>query len=154
MTKHLHTDQLNLSDLQAYLDGRLNGKARHRVERILLEQPFYADALEGLKALEQTGASLSDQTSGLKTALHDRIHESANEQRLLPIWLTTASACILLVISVAIYLILFVQRPAPQPTHRSGTKVVEVELTPVDSLKKKGEKQESRKAEREQKQKK
>ncbi|GAA4411666.1 hypothetical protein GCM10023187_37840 [Nibrella viscosa] len=135
MTKHVYTDQLTLNDLQAYLDDRLSSRARHRVERILLEQPFYADALDGLKALRQNGASVTEQTTNLKAALQERIHASASERRLLPLWLTAATACILLVLSVAIYLIFFVQPPTTRPAHPTGTKVVEVELTPVDSLK-------------------
>ncbi|GAA4446504.1 hypothetical protein GCM10023189_01690 [Nibrella saemangeumensis] len=146
MIKPVHTDQLSLNDLQAYLDGRLNDKARHRVERILLEQPFYADALDGLKALQQNGASLNEQTASLRAALQERIHESASERRLLPLWLTAATACIVLVLSVAIYLIFVVQQPAPRPVQPKQTKVVEVELTPLDSLKGKKDDKERKKA--------
>ncbi len=111
MTNSPNRDQLTLDELRSYQAGRLTGTARHRVERLLLENPFYADALAGLEALQQTGASLPAQTAQLRSALHRRVHESATKQRLWPLWVTTAIAAIILVICITIYLIYFT-RPA------------------------------------------
>ncbi len=125
MTNSPNRDQLTLDDLRAYQSGLLTGASRHRVERLLLEQPFYADALAGLEALQQTGASLPAQTAQLRSALHRRVRESATKRRLWPLWLTTAIAAIILVLCIAIYLIFFtkpvkpVVRPAQKTTHVS-----------------------------------
>lgn len=100
-----HNDQLSLEDLRAYQADQLSGPARHRVERLMLENPFYADALDGLDALQQVGGSLKLQTRDLHIALQERVHESATPRRLMPLWVTSMVASVLLVISVAIYLI-------------------------------------------------
>lgn len=115
-----------LDELRAYQAGQLSDAARHRVERLLLENPFYADALDGLDALQQAGASLPDQTARLREALYNRVHESANQRRLWPLWITSLAASILLVMSVALYLILF----QPQPVARHNKRMIEVEMAP------------------------
>ncbi len=71
----------------------------------MLENPFYADALDGLDALQQVGGSLKVQTRDLHRALQERVHESATPRRLMPLWVTSLVASVLLVLSVAIYLI-------------------------------------------------
>lgn len=96
-------DQLSIDDLRAYRAGQLTGAALHRVERLLLENPFYADAVDGLEALQQVGAHLHTHTRDLHIALQERIHETATPRRLMPLWVTSAVASILLVISVAIH---------------------------------------------------
>jgi hypothetical protein len=98
-------NQLTIDELRAYQAGQLDGPARHRVERLLLEDPFYADALEGLEALQQVGASLPKQTAKLRLALDARVRESATERRLFPLWVGTMAASIVLVMGVAFYLI-------------------------------------------------
>ncbi len=120
-------DQLTFNDLQAYQAGQLSDSARYRVERLLLENPFYADALAGLEAMQQTapaGARPSaEQIAGLRDALHQRIHESATPKRLWPLWIATTTAAILFMLAIAIYFIFFVHKqpepakPKPKPTH-------------------------------------
>jgi len=102
---HTRNDQLSLDDLRAYQADLLSGPARHRVERLLLENPFYADALDGLDALQQVGGSLKSQTRDLHLALQERVHESATPRRLMPLWVTSLAASVLLVLAVSVYLI-------------------------------------------------
>lgn len=76
-------DQLTFDELRAYQSGQLNGPARYRVERLLLENPFYADALAGLEAMQQSTTSAqptAEQLADLRDALHERIHASANQK--------------------------------------------------------------------------
>ena len=124
------SDQLTIDELRAYQAGLLSGAERHRVEQLLLENPFYADALEGLEALQQSGKSLTKQSAELRQALQERVHESATERRLMPLWMTSAAASIILVLCVAIYMIYFM-KPAFQPVSSSKPMVFEVELTPA-----------------------
>jgi anti-sigma factor RsiW len=105
-------NQLTFDDLQAYQAGQLTGPARYRVERLLLENPFYADALAGLEAMQKTAtgttiAPASEQLADLHNALHQRIHESANRKRLWPLWIATTTAAILFMLAMAIYFIYF-----------------------------------------------
>ena len=102
---HTRTDQLSLDDLRAYQADELSGPARHRVERLMLENPFYADALDGLEALQQVGGSLKSQTRELHLALQERVQESATPRRLMPLWVTSLAASVLLVLAVSVYLI-------------------------------------------------
>ncbi|GAB3960046.1 hypothetical protein GCM10028805_57260 [Spirosoma harenae] len=110
------SDQLTFDELRAYQSGRLSGAARHRVERLLLEDPFYADALAGLEAMQQTATSqMTDQIADLRDTLHQRIHESANRKRLWPLWIATTTAAILFMLAMAIYFIFF----APKYSQKS-----------------------------------
>ncbi|WP_223833933.1 hypothetical protein [Spirosoma profusum] len=120
-------DKLTFDDLQAYRAGQLSGPARYRVERLLLENPFYADALAGLEAMQQTAAdTLPNQLADLRTTLHQRIHESANKKRLWPLWIATTTAAILFMLAMAIYFIYFApKRPnKSQPIQRPKTTLV------------------------------
>ena len=113
-------DQLTFDDLRAYQAGRLNGPARHRVERLLLENPFYADALAGLEAMQKTATNvangpMTEQMADLRDALHQRIHESANRKRLWPLWIATTTAAILFMLAMAIYFIFFVPKHPAKP---------------------------------------
>ncbi len=122
-------DQLTFSELQAYRANQLSGPARYRVERLLLENPFYADALAGLEAMQQTTTArmlpsdqpTTEQLADLRDALHQRIHESATKKRLWPLWIATTTATILLMLAIAIYLIYFAPKqpakPRSKPTH-------------------------------------
>ena len=118
-------DQLTFTDLQAYQSGKLSGPARYRVERLLLENPFYADALAGLEAMQQAATDTSrpttEQLADLRNTLHERIHASANRKRLWPLWIATTTAAILFMLAMAIYFIFFAPnrpaKPKPQPTH-------------------------------------
>lgn len=124
-------NQLTIDELRAYQAGQLDGPARHRVERLLLEDPFYADALEGLEALQHVGASLPKQTAKLRLALHDRIHESATERRLFPLWVTSLAASIVLVLGVAFYVIYTndpAKKPLAQQTKASVTEPIEIDM--------------------------
>ena len=112
-------DQLTLDDLRNYRAGLLSGPAQHRVERILLQDPFYADALAGLEAMHQTasnatGRPAAEQLADLRNTLHQRIHASANRKRLWPLWIATTTAAILFMLAMAVYFIFFAPKQ-PQP---------------------------------------
>ena len=112
-------EQLTFEDLKAYQAGLLSNQERHRVERILIEDPFYADALSGLEAMQTTATPTADQLNALRNALDKRIRASATKKRLWPLWIATTTAAILFVLAVAIYYIFFVSHgvaPTPQPT--------------------------------------
>ncbi|MEZ0541502.1 hypothetical protein [Fibrella arboris] len=122
MKRHLPpytlNDELSLDDLRAYQADQLSGPARHRVERLMLENPFYADALDGLDALQQqVGSNLKGQTRELHIALQERLHESATPHRLMPLWVTSLAASVLLVLAVAVYIIINNANPQKRAVH-------------------------------------
>ncbi len=121
-------DQLTFDDLRAYQAGLLSGPAQHRVERILLEDPFYADALAGLEAMQQTATNASgrpaaEQLADLRDTFHQRIHVSANRKRLWPLWIATTTAAILFMLAMAIYFIFFAPKQPTRPAPVSPSKV-------------------------------
>ncbi|WP_046375576.1 hypothetical protein [Spirosoma radiotolerans] len=135
-------DQLSFTDLQAYQAGQLSGPARYRVERLLLENPFYADALAGLEAMQQTAADAAtrpttEQLADLRDALHERIHASANQKRLWPLWIATTTAAILFMLAMAIYFIFFAPKQPVKPVLKPTTTVMTRPLssTPLGMMK-------------------
>jgi anti-sigma factor RsiW len=109
------SNQLTFDELRAYQAGQLSGPARHRVERALLEDPFYADALAGLEAMQQAARPTPEQLSSLRDALQDRIHTSATKKRLWHLWIATITAALLFVFAVAIYMIYFMPKKMVKP---------------------------------------
>lgn len=128
-------DQLTFDDLRAYKSGLLNGPALHRVERLILENPFYADALAGLEAMQKTATDLTidsqldGQLNDLRDTLHQRIHESANKKRLWPLWIATTTAAILFMLAMAIYFIFFAPKHSPKPKSLTPIKTALVDPT-------------------------
>lgn len=112
MSYSTYNQPLTLDELRAYQAGTLSAAEQHRIERLLLENPLYADALEGLEAIQQAGSSLQRQTRSLHVALENRIHEAATPRRLMPLWVTSLAASVLLVLSVSFYLIYTVNSTA------------------------------------------
>lgn len=69
MNKHPY----HIDTLKAYLAGKLDGKSMHEIEKRALEDPFLADALEGLNL--DNKASLEGLTD-LQQALYNRVHST------------------------------------------------------------------------------
>ena len=68
---------LDIDVLGDYLDGKLDAKAMHSVERLSLEDPFVAEALAGLSISPKRGQSLSL----LQKKLQDRIAQKPVAQK-------------------------------------------------------------------------
>jgi len=68
---------VDIDVLEDYLDGKLDAKAMHRVERLSLEDPFVAEALAGLSLSPKRVQSLSL----LQKQLQDRIAQKPVEQK-------------------------------------------------------------------------
>ncbi|TKC01961.1 carboxypeptidase-like regulatory domain-containing protein [Pedobacter cryotolerans] len=54
-----YNEWLDIDELEDYLDGKLDAKAMHRVEKLSLEDPFVAEALAGLSQSPKRTQSLS-----------------------------------------------------------------------------------------------
>lgn len=97
-----HNNWSDIAVLEAYLDGKLEPKAMHEVERLSLEDPFVAEALEGLSYTPQRMQTLSL----LQKQLQERIAEKPAAQkrwRLTSHRLSIASAAAVLFITVSIF---------------------------------------------------
>jgi len=74
----VNNDWLDIDVLEDYLDGKLDAKAMHFVERQALEDPFVAEALEGLKQSPKRKQSLSI----LQKQLYDRVAQKPVKRKL------------------------------------------------------------------------
>jgi hypothetical protein len=74
----VNNDWLDIDVLEDYLDGKLDAKAMHFVERQALEDPFVAEALEGLKHSPKRKQTLSI----LQKQLHDRVAQKPVKRKL------------------------------------------------------------------------
>lgn len=97
-----HNDHLTADDLQKYRAGALSAAEQHRVERLLLENPVYAEALEGMEALEQDRIDPNRVSNELRERLKNRVDGS--KTRRLPFWIPAAAASVVLALSLGGYL--------------------------------------------------
>ncbi|WP_231490611.1 carboxypeptidase-like regulatory domain-containing protein [Pedobacter sp. Leaf170] len=74
----MNNDWLDIDVLEDYLDGKLDAKAMHFVERQALEDPFIAEALEGLKHSPKRKQNISI----LQKQLYDRISEKPIKRKM------------------------------------------------------------------------
>jgi ribosomal protein L35AE/L33A len=74
----VNNEWLDIDVLEDYLDGKLDAKGMHFVERQALEDPFVAEALEGLKQSPKRKQTLSI----LQKQLYDRVAEKPIKRKL------------------------------------------------------------------------
>jgi len=95
----------DISLIKKYLNGELDTRAMHQLERRALDDPFLADALEGY------GYAAGDQQKNLAD-LSQRLHSRAEEKvrRLIPWTALSIAASLLVILSIGIW---FVARKEP-----------------------------------------
>jgi len=98
----VNNDWLDIELLEDYLDGKLDGKAMHRIEKQALEDPFVAQALAGLTASPKRA---SQNVSLLQKQLYERIgQQQVVKKQSVYTWqrLSIAAAAAVMFISVSI----------------------------------------------------
>lgn len=86
-----HITHWSPSDVQKYLKGELSAREMHQLEKAALEDPFLADAIEGLS--QRPVAPLATDLDELQTRLSARVEKK--EKRPVP-WMKMAAAILLL----------------------------------------------------------
>jgi hypothetical protein len=89
--------QADILQIRKYLNGELNAKAMHDLERRALDDPFLMDALEGY---EITGNGQQAATDELSGRLQQRV--SKKERRIIPWRLVSIAASVLIAFSAGI----------------------------------------------------
>jgi TonB family protein len=126
----VNNDWLDIEVLEDYLDGKLDSKAMHQVERQALEDPFVAQALAGLSESPRRAAK---SVSLLQKQLYERIAEQqVQKKRTVYTWqrLSIAAAAAVMFISVSIVFVMRVRQNREQLA-RTQPKVVEVNIAPA-----------------------
>ena len=128
--KHNHIEQLTPAVLEAYKKGLLNAEQQHQVEKLMLEDPFYADALEGWEHIAET-----DLNADLAN-LENRLNEKLEEKNKIGFWTTTRRlAATLLILITASFVFFWLQNKDEAPEKLTAKKEVEAEARPtMDSL--------------------
>jgi outer membrane biosynthesis protein TonB len=80
-----------MTDVHKYLKGQLSAREMHALEKAALDDPFLADALEGLA----TPTALDQDLASLRTRLDERVAEKKTRLLLRP-WMRIAAAVVLL----------------------------------------------------------
>ncbi len=95
-----HISTYTLEDIRRYLDGRMSTGEMHALERAALDDPFLADAVDGMENLVKTEGKESIDKSIQE--LHKRLQEKIAAEKkisrgiILPVWAKSAAAIVLL----------------------------------------------------------
>ncbi|MDB5014710.1 MAG: hypothetical protein JWQ25_2912 [Daejeonella sp.] len=119
--------------IQQYLDGTLDPKLMHALEKQALEDPFLAEALEGYSQNLHRGHDLSI----LQRQLHEHIMLLQENKKVYDFtWqrLSVAAAAAVLFISAGV--LFWMNSQKQEPKTASNIKQVEANLTPLDSINK------------------
>ncbi|MBA4851657.1 energy transducer TonB [Emticicia sp. BO119] len=98
---------LSAEDLKRYEAGEMTFQEMNRVERILLEQPFYADAVEGFSEIKKDQISTNKNLTDLKAKLRNRTNQTFTKPApiftIAKIWKPVSIAATLLLIFTGTY---------------------------------------------------
>ncbi|WP_069659531.1 hypothetical protein [Arcticibacter eurypsychrophilus] len=126
------TNKLKYNLLQQYLNGQLDPKGMHELEKDALEDPFLAEALDGYEAIK---GSLHPHLSILQRQLEDRIAQKyVKKNAMFFTWqrLSVAAAASLLFVSASI--LFFMKGTNRSAKVAVNPKQTEVRLTAADRL--------------------
>lgn len=128
----MEANRFNHILLQQYLNGELDKKGMHELEKQALDDPFLADALDGYA---KTPVPVAKELSLLQAQLAERIADQQERKSILSFsWQrlsVAAAACLLFVLSTVL---LLMKTNKDQEQLASQPKEVEASLTPPDSI--------------------
>lgn len=103
----MSSNKTDISQLRQYLNGELDARAMHELERRAQDDPFLMDALEGY---ESTGVRPGQPDAELHQRLQQRINQPV--RKLIPWAGISIAASVLLAGSIGLWLYLAQQKPA------------------------------------------
>ncbi|TCC93456.1 hypothetical protein EZ428_01410 [Pedobacter frigiditerrae] len=122
-----YNEWLDIDVLEDYLDGKLDAKTMHKVERISLEDPFVAEALAGLSQSPKRSQSLSL----LQKQLQERIAQKPIEKKR---WTLTSQrlsiAAAAAVLFVAVSVLFWMKENNRRQFEAQQAKKVDVNIAP------------------------
>lgn len=115
-----HTKQYSAADIQRYLEGKLLPAEMHELEKAALEDPFLADAIEGMQqTLEQHGSAVVQaHLQDIRQQVADRTRKEAPTKMVAPVrsfrWWQVAAAAVV-VLTGTIWAIRYFEQTAGAP---------------------------------------
>lgn len=101
--KNRHIEHLTPELIKAYRNGELTREEQHEVERLMLENPLYEDALEGLD--EFTDEMLNADLNELDSRLDSLLSEEEQKTGFWTIWRGIAAAAVLILAVSSLFLL-------------------------------------------------
>jgi len=102
-----HITHYSAADIRRYLQGKMSPHDMHAMEKAALDDPFLADAIEGMQqALQEHDETLvTGQLQELQQQLAERTAESNKKSRVIAIrwWQVAAAAAVLVIGSIWLY---------------------------------------------------
>jgi hypothetical protein len=102
-----HTKQYSAADIQLYLEGKLSPADMHALEKAALDDPFLADAIEGLQqSAAQPGAGLvHTHLEDLGKRVQERIAKKGQSTPVVAFrwWQVAAAAAVIVVAGIGVY---------------------------------------------------
>lgn len=103
--------QYNKDDIRRYLDGRMTAAEMHAMEKAALEDPFLADAMEGLETAPVAAIQADMQL------LSEKLAQRVTPAKVVPMrperpWMAIAAAAVIL---VGLTMTILYTNPVPQP---------------------------------------
>lgn len=122
--------------IQQYLDGKLDPKLMHELEKQALEDPFLSDALEGYAHAPDAGHGLSI----LQRQLHERIaHLQENKKVYDLTWQRLSVAAAAAVLFIAAGLLFWMNSQKPETKLAANQKQNEITVSPADTAQDNGD---------------
>jgi len=137
--KDKHIPTFTASDIEKYLSGELSAPEMHALERAALDDPFLADALDGIALHRKMPQQpvFSEDMAQLRGKLQDKVKDREKRQgRVIPLGMRYAAAVILLVgLGITAYYTLSNKRLAEAPVammeHKPAAPVIRPDTTPA-----------------------
>ncbi|AEV96810.1 hypothetical protein A4D02_29645 [Niastella koreensis] len=105
-----HIIQYTAADIQRYVQGKLSAREMHAMEKAALDDPFLADAIEGLQQAfdEHEENQVTGQLQQLQQQFQAKTTPSANVVAFKPFryWQAAAAAVVVIIVGVWIYSLL------------------------------------------------
>lgn len=128
----MNNDWLDIGVLEDYLDGKLDAKTMNRVEREALEDPFVAEALEGLSRSPKRSLQ---SISLLQKQLHERISEQhQTKKRSVITWQRLSIAAAAAVMFVSVSIMFWMKENNRQQQMAARPKKVDVNMALADTV--------------------
>ena len=125
--------------IRLYLEGKLSVEQMHALEKAAMEDPFLADAIEGMqiRMLNKEGSFEGD-IQDLQLKLHERTHKGVKENKIIPLLMSWRGAAAIILLGGSIFLsyrFLFQDKSTLKPIAKVEKKeTVPAEAKSADSI--------------------
>ena len=125
--------------IRKYLDGQLTDQAMQALEKAALDDPFLADAIEGIEESRKHGVSFESGIADLRTRLTERIsHRKRKTGILFQLSKWQVAASLIAIIGLAVFMVNYVNKKPviSQTSHGPDTTTVAIKKHEEENLQK------------------